>query len=88
MRILTHQQVEGVEPGTTIDVDAERGEWLVSMGYASKAEGQADSAPSGGAGAPAKSAAKADWVAHAVAQGANEDEAEAMSKADLVEAYG
>lgn len=39
-------------------------------------------------GSPAKSAPKAEWVEYAVAQGADRDEAEAATKADLVERYG
>lgn len=37
---------------------------------------------------PARSASKADWVAYAVSQGATEDDAEAMTKAELVDTYG
>lgn len=37
--------------------------------------------------APARSAVKADWVAYAVALGADPAEAEGMTKADLIEAY-
>ena len=37
---------------------------------------------------PARSAPKAAWVAYAVAQGADPDETEGMSRADLVSAYG
>ncbi|MEV8623405.1 hypothetical protein [Streptomyces sp. NPDC051079] len=40
------------------------------------------------AGPPAKSAAKGDWVTWAVAQGADETEAEASTKTDLIDAYG
>lgn len=42
----------------------------------------------GGDGPPAASASKAAWVDHAVAQGADRDEAEALTKDALVEAYG
>jgi hypothetical protein len=35
-------------------------------------------------GKPAKAAPKADWVEHAVADGYDRDEVEAMTKADLV----
>src|SRR5262245_40038027 len=38
--------------------------------------------------APRPSAPKAEWVAHAVACGAGEDEANGMSKAELMEQYG
>lgn len=37
---------------------------------------------------PASSDKKAVWVDHAVAQGMDRDEAEAMTKADLVDTYG
>lgn len=39
-------------------------------------------------GTPKRSASKATWVAYAVALGADEGEAEAMSRNDLVEKYG
>lgn len=39
-------------------------------------------------GPPAKSASKADWVAYAVAQGADEADADAQTKDDLIAAYG
>lgn len=38
--------------------------------------------------APAQSASKADWVGWAVVQGAKPDDAEAMTKTDLIEKYG
>lgn len=44
--------------------------------------------PPAPAGPPAKSAAKAEWVSWAVAQGADEAEAEASTKTDLIDAYG
>jgi hypothetical protein len=37
---------------------------------------------------PAQAAAKAEWVGWAVAQGANPDDAEGMTKADLIDRYG
>jgi hypothetical protein len=37
--------------------------------------------------APVQSATKAEWVEYAVAQGASREEAESMTKADLVETY-
>jgi hypothetical protein len=36
---------------------------------------------------PAKSATKADWVGWAVVKGANAEEADGMTKADLIEQY-
>ena len=40
------------------------------------------------AGRPVVNAPKADWVAYAVAQGADADEAAAMSKVDLLTRFG
>lgn len=37
---------------------------------------------------PAKSGSRADWVRWAVSQGADAEEADGMTKADLVEHYG
>lgn len=37
---------------------------------------------------PAKSANKPDWVDYAVAQGADRDEAEKLTKDELIETYG
>lgn len=37
---------------------------------------------------PAKSAAKPDWVAYAVAQGSDQADAEAATKDDLIATYG
>lgn len=37
---------------------------------------------------PAKSANKPEWVAYAVTQGLSEDEANALTKEQLVERYG
>lgn len=39
-------------------------------------------------GAPAKSASKDEWVAYAVSQGADEVEADAATKDDLIALYG
>ncbi|CAL9480289.1 hypothetical protein SUDANB99_03068 [Streptomyces sp. enrichment culture] len=37
---------------------------------------------------PARSASKAEWVAYAVAQGADQDDAEQSTKDALIERYG
>lgn len=79
MKITLHQEVAGGNAGDTVDLDDEQAQQLVTDGYASAADG---------GGTPAKSASKADWVAHAVSQGADQGEAEGMTKADLVERYG
>ncbi|WP_128977280.1 hypothetical protein [Streptomyces roseicoloratus] len=44
--------------------------------------------PAPPAEAPAKSAPKAEWVGWAAAQGADPEDADGMTKADLIEAYG
>ena len=54
---------------------------------AEKAE-QADKGDDESDKAPAKSASKAEWVDRAVAQGADREEAESMSKDELQAAYG
>ncbi|HWU21548.1 MAG TPA: hypothetical protein VN088_08485 [Nocardioides sp.] len=56
-------------------------------------EGQPDTVTEGLSGAPAPldppaaSANKSEWVDYAVSQGSSRDEAEAMTKAELVEQY-
>jgi hypothetical protein len=35
VKVLLHQQVEGKQPGDTVDVTDDRAAWLVNMGYAS-----------------------------------------------------
>lgn len=47
-----------------------------------------DDVPAPPSEAPARSAAKAEWVGWAVASGADPDDAEAMTKSDLIELYG
>ena len=42
MKVLTHQEVEGVDAGVVIDVTEERAEWLLLYGYASKVEEEPD----------------------------------------------
>ncbi|MDV6979651.1 hypothetical protein [Mycobacterium intracellulare] len=73
-------------------------EWLppdqaahfLDTGLVVKVGGAAESA-NGGDGGPDKPkqvAPKADWVDFAVANGLTEDEAEAMTKAELIEQFG
>ncbi|MEU9865490.1 hypothetical protein AB0D99_31940 [Streptomyces sp. NPDC047971] len=47
-----------------------------------------DGVPAPPTEAPAKNAPKADWVGWAVAQGADPEDAEGSTKADLIELYG
>lgn len=79
MKVKLHQQVEGHEPGDVVTVSKERGEFLVTNGYAVDADAT---------GAPGAKALKSEWVDHAVAQGMDRDEADAMTKADLVKRFG
>lgn len=51
-------------------------------------EQQDDDVPALPAEVPAKNAPKAAWAGWAVAQGADPEQAEAMTKADLIEKYG
>lgn len=39
MKLVAHQQIEGAEPGDTITVDNELGQWYLDNGYASEPEG-------------------------------------------------
>lgn len=39
-------------------------------------------------GAPSKSANKSEWIDYAVDQGTSRDDAEALTKAELIETYG
>lgn len=87
MKLIAHQQIEGVDPGTTINVDAEHGQWLIDNGYASLAGGQQDQADDNGQ-PPNRSAPKADWVTHAQTQGLTYDEADALTKTELIDRYG
>lgn len=48
----------------------------------------ADDAPAVPVARPAQAAAKDAWVGWAVAQGARPDDAEAMTKQDLIDKYG
>lgn len=52
------------------------------------AEGDPHGGEPPGGSTPAKSAAKADWVEYAEAQGMDRDEAEALTKDDLIARFG
>lgn len=81
---------EAVE--AVVDLD-DRGELDLSdpgsaaLSRVTEPDGEADEEPAAG-GAPAKSDNKAAWVAYAVAQGADEAEADGQTKAELIERYG
>jgi hypothetical protein len=87
---ITHPDVVH-DVGDEVDVPEAKAERLVNIGYAEYVN--ASDAPTVDTDddtpeAPAQSALKGDWVDHAVASGADRDEAEAMTKAELVERYG
>lgn len=70
------------------EVDLEdRGEIGISDPGSAEA-GRREAKESDADGAPAKSDNKAAWVAYAVAQGADETEADGSTKAELIERYG
>lgn len=87
--------------GGEIDVDGEEGAavcaagWAVPVAEPQKAvetpeqplEAQTETRASSG-GAPAVNAPKSDWVAYAVSIGVGQDEAEALTKQQLVGRYG
>lgn len=75
------QQVPG-------NAKAKHVEHLLNVGLVEEAAAPSGSDSPDGDGAPAKSASKADWVAFAVSKGADEAEADAQTKDDLIAAYG
>lgn len=85
------------DPGVPFDVDRDEGVHLCSAGMAypvadeaaaEMPDVQAAADVEVRSGPPSVRAAKEDWVAHAVAQGADPGEAAAATKADLVASYG
>ena len=78
--------------GEKLECDDREAAELVAGGLADWAEDEpADAEPepvTAAPGVPSVRAAKEDWVAHAVAQGADPGEAAAATKADLVASYG
>lgn len=85
--------------GDEIDIDDAKADRLVNIGYAAYVDRDDphlatidlddDNQPAAdNSDTPTKSAVKADWVAHAIAQGANETDAEAMTKQELIDTYG
>lgn len=65
-------------------VDSGKGNWS----RVEDAEPESAGQDGGEAKRPAKSASKEEWVAYAVAQGADEAEAKKATKDDLIQAYG
>jgi hypothetical protein len=64
-------------------LDEEQEKHFVETGLVEKVD-----ASDGDDGPPAKAAPKADWVAFAVSTGADEDEAESLTKQELQDLYG
>lgn len=60
----------------------EQAKHLLDQKLVEEVDGAADDSP------PAKTAPKADWVAFAVAKGADEAEAEGLTKQELQDLYG
>lgn len=75
-----HHYYEGAVIGWLDDVQKER---FVDEGLVKESDVVVDDG-----GPPAKTAPKADWVAFAMSKGADADEAEALTKQELVELYG
>jgi hypothetical protein len=87
-------------PGGEIDVPDEEGAGLCAQGDAAPvaqpdadvearaAESPAEAPEPPGVSKPGVNAPKAAWLEYALAQGLPEDEAAAMSKADLIAALG
>ena len=89
---------EWPDPGVPFEVDDDEGQALCAahIAYpvaADAAETPEDTLTAGtefraAAAKPIVNSPKADWVAHAVSQGADPDEAAAMKKTELIAAYG
>ena len=93
---ITHPDVVH-DVGEEIEVDDAKAERLVNIGYAayidrddpSLSTADTDDQPEDDTTeTPAQSALKSEWVDHAVASGADRDEAEAMTKQELIDTYG
>lgn len=77
----SHHHYEGAVVPWLSDVQAQHlldGNMVVEVDDGSVSEG----------GPPAKTALKEDWVAFAVSKGADEAEANALNKPDLIDLYG
>lgn len=83
---ITHPDVIH-DVGDEIDVPQAKAERLVNIGYADYVNAQ-DAEQADEPQAPAKSATKAEWVDYAVSQGTDRTEAEASTKAALIERHG
>lgn len=85
---------EWPDPGVPFHVSDEEGAQLCAGGMAypvaeeSYTETRSDPEPAAAATKPIVNSPKADWIAHAVSQGADPDEAAAMKKTELIAAYG
>lgn len=94
MRLRLHQYVEDRAPGDVIELERERGAWLVAHGYASRIPQERSTTPAEVRQVksipepPATSATKPAWVEYAVSQGMSQKEAEKLTKAALMERFG
>lgn len=90
--IHASEGVRPIKPGPVPEDPAAQSEAETAHAVTVQAEGTeavtAEPDVAAGSERPARSASKADWVAFAVAQGSDPDEAEAATKAELVERYG
>lgn len=78
-------KIRHTRTGAEVDVTEATAERRISSGRW-QAAGRKVTAPA--PSPPTSSDTKATWVDFAVSQGADRDEAEALTKADLVELYG
>ena len=87
-RALAKARLIEREPASTFaaDEDADRGP--LDMSDPGSVEESSDDGIADGPDLPTKSAAKGDWVAYAVAQGLSADEADALTKTELVDRFG
>lgn len=74
-------------PDAVYETSPEHADVLAVSGWVVDGDAPEGQAPDGTL-RPKDSAAKADWVAYAVATGADEDAAADLTRAQLIEAYG
>lgn len=93
-RVRMLQQISGTrrgwhwpQPGGEIDVGEDEAAMLTRQNMARRVE-EPQPAPEADDGPPDRSERKAAWVEHAVAQGVDRAEAEATTKAKLIERFG
>lgn len=80
--------LDGKNPVSPNNPPAKAAQYINEDAYDRSEDSTSEAEEAEGDGVPNKSASKGDWVDYAVSQGADEDEAEAATKDDLIATYG